>query len=315
MLKMEYFKYAVVLAQSRSISKAAEKLFISQPYLSAEIKKLEHSLGVELFMRSRSGIVLTEPGKKFLTIAEQIYTLEQEALQLGRTAPDRSRALSVSSIYSFTMLELFRRFSSARPDTTPLNYAYDEMPNQDIPGHVQSGASEVGLAYLLSTTEERQLTEFAKRGLQFTPLCREPLFLVVSSLHPLADRTGVTFQDLLDYPLIVEKIKSRSTEAAFEDNLLFPELFTRNIRMPMLFDNSRSLMFYLSRSNTCFWVGQRSLNLESPFYLSGELNYIPITDAPVTLTTGYLTVESPFPGSAAAEFIALLEDYFADSAV
>ena len=64
MLKMEYFYYMKEVCQTESINRAAENLYISQPYLSQTLKKIEQQLGVSLLKRSNKGISLTDAGKR-----------------------------------------------------------------------------------------------------------------------------------------------------------------------------------------------------------------------------------------------------------
>ena len=84
MLKMEYFYYMKEVCQTGSINRAAENLYISQPYLSQTLKKIEQQLGVSLLKRSNKGISLTDAGKEFLNISKEIIQLTQQAESLHK---------------------------------------------------------------------------------------------------------------------------------------------------------------------------------------------------------------------------------------
>mgnify|MGYP003304564906 CR=1 FL=1 len=62
-IDIEFYKVFCLVAENRSFSKAAEKLYISQPAITQTIKKLEEQLGGKLFYRNNNGVVLTEEGK------------------------------------------------------------------------------------------------------------------------------------------------------------------------------------------------------------------------------------------------------------
>ena len=65
-------KYAITVAGENSLNDAAKKLFISQPSLSAAIHSLEEEIGIELFIRSKTGIKVTPEGLEFIGYARQV---------------------------------------------------------------------------------------------------------------------------------------------------------------------------------------------------------------------------------------------------
>jgi len=85
-MNLVHLKYAVEVAETGSINKASEKLYVSQPNLSRAIKELEASLGVTIFDRSAKGMVLTPDGEVFVryarSILRQIDAIE-EVVQQG----------------------------------------------------------------------------------------------------------------------------------------------------------------------------------------------------------------------------------------
>lgn len=70
-------KYVYEVYRERSFSKAAQNLYISQPSLSARVKKVEEEIGVPLFDRSTSPLQLTEAGRIYIDAAEEIFQIEQ----------------------------------------------------------------------------------------------------------------------------------------------------------------------------------------------------------------------------------------------
>ena len=71
-MNLLHMKYAVVVAETNSINKAAEKLFVGQPNLSRAIKELESNLGITLFERKAKGMFLTPDGEVFIRYAKNI---------------------------------------------------------------------------------------------------------------------------------------------------------------------------------------------------------------------------------------------------
>lgn len=74
------YNYVYQVYKERSFTRAAEKLFISQPSLSVAIKNIEKKLGADLFERMGNTVRLTDVGKEYIKTAEQIITAEKEFL-------------------------------------------------------------------------------------------------------------------------------------------------------------------------------------------------------------------------------------------
>lgn len=77
-----HFKYAVEIAKTKSISKAAENLYMGQPNLSRAIKELEENLGITIFNRTTKGISITPEGEQFLQYAKRIIAQVNEVEEI-----------------------------------------------------------------------------------------------------------------------------------------------------------------------------------------------------------------------------------------
>ncbi|HZG71816.1 MAG TPA: LysR family transcriptional regulator, partial [Chondromyces sp.] len=71
-MTLQQLKYVIEVARSRSINKAAQRLFISQPSLSNALKELEEEIGITIFLRTNKGILITPEGSEFLGYARQV---------------------------------------------------------------------------------------------------------------------------------------------------------------------------------------------------------------------------------------------------
>ena len=77
-MNMKQFKYALVLANEKSFSRAAESLGISQPSLSQYLKKIETEVGARLFDRSGSEVRLTDAGRAYIEAGKKILDIEHQ---------------------------------------------------------------------------------------------------------------------------------------------------------------------------------------------------------------------------------------------
>ena len=91
-MELRHLRYFVTAAELGSITRAAEKLFIAQPPLSAQLKQLEEEVGVPLLVRLPRGVRLTEAGESFLEDARAILARAQQAAVRARERQSGQRA-------------------------------------------------------------------------------------------------------------------------------------------------------------------------------------------------------------------------------
>src|SRR5687768_10501766 len=87
-IKLKDLRYLVAVADTRHFGRAAARCFVSQPTLSAQLKKLEASLGVQLIERQPRRVSLTEAGREVVARARRMLEASDEILQLARTRSD-----------------------------------------------------------------------------------------------------------------------------------------------------------------------------------------------------------------------------------
>ena len=71
-MNLQHLSYMIEIENCNSISRAAQKLFVTQPYLSKILRELENQYGIAIFTRSRNGIIPTESGRLFLDMARDL---------------------------------------------------------------------------------------------------------------------------------------------------------------------------------------------------------------------------------------------------
>ena len=77
-MNTKILEYIIAIAQERSISKAAERFYLTQPVLSRHLKKIEEQIGAPLFLRQKDGMTLTEAGRIYINSAQNVLHLESE---------------------------------------------------------------------------------------------------------------------------------------------------------------------------------------------------------------------------------------------
>jgi DNA-binding transcriptional LysR family regulator len=192
-VELRQLRYFVAVAEERHFGRAAKRLRLSQPPLSAQIKGLEEELGVKLFQRSTRQVALTDAGRTFLERAEGILEAVEEAKEAAKDADEGVRGrLEIGFISSATLgllppsIRLFReRFGGVEIELRELTSA------QQIDA-LYAGEIRVGLVRL----------PLRAPGLRFEPLQEESFLVALPSGHPLEALESVPLEAMVDQPLI-----------------------------------------------------------------------------------------------------------------
>lgn len=307
-MKLEYFYYMVEIVKTGSISKAAENLSLSQPYLSLECKNLERKMNVSLLIRNSRGVALTPAGEKFIEYAHDILQLVSEVKNINEFPDIIQNKLSISSMYSFTFLDLYDNFSAMYNTKTDI-VVYEEIPNDLIPNKVRDNSTDIGITYIYHSILEKTKKEFDEKNLYFKPLVKENLSIVVNRHHPLAKHTSVSLDQIKKYEVVFVK-RTIPNKAATTKNSSFQIIREHCTVKQLFFDNNRSVLYYITKNKSCFAVGQKSLNITNPFVVSGEIVYIPIKEFKNEFITGYLINENTHISKLGKAFISYIENYF-----
>ncbi len=131
-LNYRHLSYFWTVARLGSVASATKELHLSQPAISAQIRRLEHSLGEKLFQRSGRGLVLTDVGRDVLRYADEIFALGRELQQALAGHPGgRLMRLSVGITDALPKLVAYRLLRPALELTEPVRLVLrDDRPDR-----------------------------------------------------------------------------------------------------------------------------------------------------------------------------------------
>ena len=200
-MTLQQLKYAIAVADTRNITEASRRVFISQPSLTAAIRDLEEEMGITIFSRSNKGVTVTNEGDDFLSYARQV--LEQAALLEDRFKGN-SKGNTIFSVscqhYSFAVnafVDVIRKFGGNEYDFT-----LRETQTHEIIEDVAHLKSEIGVLYMSSRNKNVLTKLIKKNNLQFEPLFTTPLHIFISTKNPLAKKKKIKLTDLTPYPYL-----------------------------------------------------------------------------------------------------------------
>lgn len=168
----------VCIADERSITKAAEKRFVTQSALNQQLQKLEEELGTPLFIRARSNWQPTEAGRAYLDAARQMLLLKKDAYnRIADCAEKNARRLTVGLIAERGVDMFTAVYPAFHRDFPLVQVEPVECAVSDMQRMISAGALDLGLATL--TQEQRDENTYHV-------LAEEEIVLAVPAGHPLA---------------------------------------------------------------------------------------------------------------------------------
>ena len=184
-------RYFVAVAESLSFSRAATKLRLAQPSLSAQVRSLEDELGLRLLERDRNRVALTDAGAVFLKEARQVLARAEKAVARAKEAAEgKSGELRVASMGPLTFSFLPACLTRLHADLPGAKVIVTELAASEQLSQVNAGRVHLGFVPdpFPRLAEGKQLT--AKR------ILLSPLVIVMSTGHPLAERSSVNLAEL-----------------------------------------------------------------------------------------------------------------------
>ena len=295
--------YLIVIAQTGSLNKAAEQLYVAQPSLTSAVKELEKELGIVLLHRSGRGVTLTNDGAEFLLYAKQIYIQYENVLERYNSGSIRKKKFGVSTQhYSFAVkafVEMVRQL-----DMSQYEFAIRETKTMEVIRDVSTMKSEIGVLYLCDSNQSSMQKLLRSSGLTFHHLIDCQAYVYLWKGHPLAGEQSIGFAQLAPYPCLSFEQGDSSSFYLAEEILAtndYPRTIKANDRATML-----NLMIGLNGYTLCSGIICEELN-------GGEYLAIPFADDQdnqnSTMEIGYVTREDTLPSRIGELYIKELERY------
>lgn len=297
-MTLQQLRYVIQIAQSGSISTAAQKLFITQPSLSKAVAELEKEMGITIFCRNNRGVWLSEDGVKFLSYARQV--IEQAELleeQYKQSTPVR-RVFAISSQhYAFVVNAFVALVKEYGKDQ--YEFSLRESRTYDIIEDVRMQRSELGILFLSRFNREVILRILQNDALHFEPLFTARPHVFVSRQNPLACRKQVTLDDLTAYPRL-------TYEQGLHNSFYYSEELHSTVESPKsIVVSDRATLFNLL-------IGLNGYTISSGI-LSSDLNGTEIVSVPLEseehMEIGYIhTTDRPL-GKMSRSYLEHLREY------
>lgn len=196
-MQFQQLLYFVAVAETRHFTRAAERVHVSQPSLSQQIKTLENELGAELFSRARGNIALTDAGEALLPLARRILadadTARVEVQELAQLRRGRVRLGATPSLCTGLLPDVLRAFHDRHPG---IQLLIEEGGSHDLVRELARGALDLALIVLPLPAGSPVLTT--------VELLQEDLVVVSSPAEPPpCAGSAVRIAELREAPLVM----------------------------------------------------------------------------------------------------------------
>lgn len=236
-MNLMHLKYAVEVAETGSINKAAEKLYIGQPNLSRAIKELEATLGVAVFERCPRGMIPTAEGETFLKYAKTILKQVDEVEGMFKNGNIQKKRFSLSAPRASYVADAFARFSNALINESDVEVLYKETNSSRTLKNVQQDDYKLGIIRYAEDYDMHYKNLLDDKDFEYEVITTFSYELLVSEESELAEKDNISFGDLYDY-----------IEIAHADPFV-PSLSSAQVKKYELSDDIRKRIFVFERAS------------------------------------------------------------------
>jgi LysR family transcriptional regulator, hydrogen peroxide-inducible genes activator len=193
-MNLKDLKYLVALADTGHFGRAAERTFVSQPTLSAQLKKLEGYLGVKLVERHPKHVQLTDVGRQIVARARRMLNEGDEILALARNNTNplagKLKMALIPTIGPYLLPRVMQKIRKALPELGLMLY---EHQTEDLLRRLKDGELDLGIVALPVDQD----------GLESCELYKEEFTVALPNANPLAQKTSIKIPDLKGQTLLL----------------------------------------------------------------------------------------------------------------
>lgn len=279
-MKIEHLFYLREIANSKSISAAAKRLYIGQTTLSAIIKSIEEELGIRIFRRTSSGVTPTLDGVQFLSMAEEIlssYNTMMQSFNIHSTPEKRVHFIGNPSICCYFSVFLTKSLQDFNAEAS---IVFHEAERKKILNDILGGVANIGSTTLDDVEIDDVMKQASHSGVEIARIGENKFYLCIRSDHEkFARRTSVDINELFE-----ERYAAPQHYSAVPNGTAFADAF-RRLNCVATFPNPELVkQAVLGCSMMTILPGHCLVN--DPLILSGLLVAIPLTGFDVCNSIG-----------------------------
>ena len=288
MLELRLLNYFLVLSEELHYTKAAERLHISQPTLSNQIKLLEDTMGAKLFKHEGKKTLLTEEGQILKDHVYKIFfSIEQTKAAIKNHAGEARTKIKIGASGCHLILSPCSDFNKLHPD---ISLSLEERSSKTIFENVRQGKLDLGVVF--SSLEDS--------AIHSEVLTLEPHFVVAPITSKIASYESVKLEDLINEPMVLLSSNSSTRKNinkafTFINHVCNPTIEVANLSCISLVENSNNITI-LPKSYT------KSIH-------NNNLKIIPISDYPPRQTINLIYRKELFLDPVLSDLLDIIREF------
>lgn len=232
------------------MGKASETLLIATPNLSRSIKELEADLGIQIFERTKNGMILTPQGEEFLNYGKEILKQIDDVEKFYKEGAPKKQKFSISVPRACYISEAFAEFSKTLSNE-PAEIFYKETNSQRTINNMLNHEYKLGIIRYAADYDRYFKAMLEEKGFQYELVTEFSYSLIMSENNPLAKKENIAFSDLKGYieiahadPFVPSMPLSKVVKEELSDNIerrIF--VFERASQFELLSVNPQTFMW------------------------------------------------------------------------
>lgn len=245
-MTLQQLCYIVEIEKTRSITWAADNLFMSQPNLSRSIRELEKGLGFEIFRRTSRGMVPTREGSELIARAKKIiFQMDSiDEISMRKRQKRQSFGISVPPV-SYIALA-FRHFMSDLDPKRPIDVDYCETDTIQAIENLREQRHHLAVVRYTSASQPKFLQLLQDYSLTMSQICEQESLILLAKQHPLADYECIDHTALSDFIELKLNISADPASSVLQDRSDSQKqvvIYSRNSQFDLLFGDSTAFMW------------------------------------------------------------------------
>lgn len=300
-MTLQQLKYVIMVAETGTITEAANKLYISQPSLTNAIRELEREMNLEIFHRTNKGITISKEGEIFLGYARQV--LEQATIledKYKKNEGGKKQFCVSTQHYSFAVnafVDLIKEYGQDEYD-----FSIRETQTYEIIEDVAHMRSEIGILFMNDFNRTVLQKLLKTQGLKFQLMAVAKPHVFISKEHPLAGKSIITNEELEAFPYL-------SFEQGEHNSFYFSEeIFSSSERKKNIRVRDRATLFNLliglNGYTVCSGIIDEKLN-------GKDIIAIPLADES-EMEIGYITHKKGMLSRLGESYVEALKKYLGE---